>query len=205
MICGVAMYDQAYGQQKLTIVDRFGVHLSRRPILQALRDYTNPDVLEIGCGFEAPLLTDLVPKIASGVGIDVSISERAKREPKLAFFEEGAETALPKLGTKRFDAILMISVLEHIAEPLGVLVALRDLLRPGGSLVLNVPNWSGKVFLEFSAFRLGLSPAESIDDHKTYYDKRDLWPLLVRAGFKPSKIRMNYHKFGLNLFAVAKL
>ena len=42
-----------------------------------------------------------------------------------------------------------------------------------------------------------------MDDHKMYYDKRDLWPLLVRAGFKPSAIRLSYHKFGLNLFAAA--
>ena len=33
-----------------------------------------------------------------------------------------------------------------------------------------------------------------------YYDKRDLWPMLVRAGFRPSQIRLRYHKFGLNLF-----
>jgi hypothetical protein len=43
-----------------------------------------------------------------------------------------------------------------------------------------------------------------MDEHKMYYDKRDLWPLLVKAGFLPSKISMRYHKFGLNLFAVAK-
>jgi len=42
-----------------------------------------------------------------------------------------------------------------------------------------------------------------MDDHKMYYDKRDLWPLLVRAGFRPSRLRLSYHKFGLNLFAIA--
>ena len=61
----------------------------------------------------------------------------------------------------------------------------------------------GKTFLEFSAFRLGLSPKSEMDDHKMYYDKRDLWPLLVKAGFLPSAIETRYHKFGLNLFAVA--
>ena len=28
--------------------------------------------------------------------------------------------------------------------------------------------------------------------------------LLVRAGFKPSLIKLRYHKFGLNLFAIAR-
>jgi hypothetical protein len=42
-----------------------------------------------------------------------------------------------------------------------------------------------------------------MDDHKMYYDKRDLWPLLVRAGFKPSRIKLRVSQIGLNLFAVA--
>jgi hypothetical protein len=42
-----------------------------------------------------------------------------------------------------------------------------------------------------------------MDDHKMYYDKRDLWPLLVKAGFRPHDIRLRYHKLGLNLFAAA--
>jgi hypothetical protein len=71
-------------------------------------------------------------------------------------------------------------------------------------LLVNVPTWRGKFFLEFSAFRLGTSPALEMDDHKMYYDRRDLWPLLVRAGFKPSGIRLSYHKFGLNLFGTAQ-
>ncbi len=43
-----------------------------------------------------------------------------------------------------------------------------------------------------------------MDDHKLYYDPRDLWPLLVRAGFKPPAIRCFRHKFGLNTFAVCQ-
>jgi len=41
-----------------------------------------------------------------------------------------------------------------------------------------------------------------MDDHKAYYDKKDLGPLIVKSGFKPSNIKMRYHKFGLNLFAI---
>ncbi len=77
------------------------------------------------------------------------------------------------------------------------------MLAPGGVLIVNVPTWAGKTFLELSAFRLGLSPAGEMDDHRTYYGRRDLWPLLVRAGFRPSRIRLVYHKLGLNLFARA--
>ena len=43
-----------------------------------------------------------------------------------------------------------------------------------------------------------------MNDHKIYYDPRDLWPLLVRAGFIPQAIRMGTHKFGLNTYAIGR-
>ena len=78
------------------------------------------------------------------------------------------------------------------------------MLAPGGVCLLNVPSWRGKRFLEYSAFKLGLSPADEMNDHKNYYDVKDLWPLLVRGGFQPSDIRCFRHKFGMNTFAVCK-
>lgn len=197
------MRERSYGQDGLTVVDRFGVYLSRQPVLNIVRQYNHPVIMDIGCGHDARLLRDLAPSIKHGVGIDIQISEAAKNTPQLAFYEKPIERALSELEDSQFDVILMLSVLEHLWEPQTVLTACRRLLCPGGALVLNVPNWLGKRFLELSAFKLGLSPACEMDDHKMYYSKQDLWPLLVRAGFKPSGIRMRYHKFGLNLFAVA--
>ena len=196
---------RAYGISGLTVVDRIGVFLSRRRIRSAMRGYGAPDVLDIGCGHQATQLRDLAPHIRSGVGIESSVSDEAKAVANLRFIEDAAERALPGLAPGSFDVVMMISVLEHVWEPLDVLRECRRVLRPKGSLVLNVPNWRGKTFLELSAFRLKLSTPEGVEDHKTYYDKRDLWPLLVRSGFMPSQIRMGYHKFGLNLFAVAKM
>ena len=98
-----------------------------------------------------------------------------------------------------------MSVLEHLWEPGLALTHFRRLVRPGGVLAINVPSWRGKRALEFSAFRLGLSPASEMDDHKRYYDPRDLWPLLVAARFVPHGIRCFRHKFGLNTFAVCKV
>ena len=44
-----------------------------------------------------------------------------------------------------------------------------------------------------------------MDDHKWYFDPRDLWPMLVRAGFRRSQIRCHRHKFGLNTFAACRV
>jgi SAM-dependent methyltransferase len=195
---------EAYGQHKLTWVDRFGVYLSKRRILHYLPRRSDLRLLDLGCGYQATLLRALVPYCASGLGVDVRISAEARSVEKLSFIESSIEAALPELEEGRFDVVLLISVLEHLWEPLSILEHCRRVLRPGGVLFVNVPTWRGKFFLEFSAFRLGLSPALEMEDHKMYYNKPDLWPTLVRAGFKPSHLHLRYHKFGLNLFAVAQ-
>ena len=195
---------ESYGQKKLTFVDRFGVWLSQRAISSELPDRPNLEVLELGCGFKATQLVALEPRLQRGVGVDFQIDPQLSGRDKLTFYQGTIEEALPKLHTQAFDAVLVISVLEHLSDPLFVIESVRGLLKPSGVLLINVPTWRGKAFLEFFAFRLGLSPEVEMDDHKMYYDKRDLWPLLVRAGFKPSLIKLRYRKFGLNLFAVVQ-
>jgi SAM-dependent methyltransferase len=195
---------ESYGEKRLTFVDRLGVWLSQRAISRELPDRSNLEVLDLGCGFRATQLVALGPRLQRGVGVDFQIDPELGGEDKLTFYQGTIEDALAQLQTQTFDAVLLISVLEHLSDPLFVIQSAHGLLKSSGVLLINVPTWRGKDFLEFSAFRLGLSPKIEMDDHKMYYDKRDLWPLLVRAGFKPSLIRLRYHKFGLNLFAVAQ-
>ena len=196
--------EEAYGQQGLTFVDRAGVWLSQRAIKRHLPNRPDLEVLELGCGFRAAQLVALEARLKHGVGVDFRIAPELRALEKFTFYEGPIEETLPKLVTTRFDAILLISVLEHLRDPFRVIESARAMLKPSGVVLINVPTWLGKNFLEFSAFRLGLSPKLEMDDHKMYYDKRDLWPLLVRAGFKPSQISLHYHKFRLNLFAVAR-
>lgn len=195
---------ESYGEKKSTFVDRLGGWLSQRAISRELSDRSNLEVLELGCGFRATQLVALGPRLQRGVGVDFQIDPQLRHRDNVTFYQGTIEDALPKLQTETFDAVLLISVLEHLSDPLFVIQSVRGLLKPSGVLLINVPTWRGKGFLEFFAFRLGLSPKIELDDHKMYYDKRDLWPLLVRAGFRPSLIKLRYHKFGLNLFAVAQ-
>jgi SAM-dependent methyltransferase len=178
--------------------------LSQRAIARHLPARTDLEVIELGCGFRAAQLLSMERRLKHGVGVDFHFAPELAALSKFTFYEGAIEETLPKLAAGSFDVVMLISVLEHLRDPFFVLTAAVDLLKPGGVLLINVPTWLGKVFLEFSAFRLGLSPRVEMDDHKMYYDKRDLWPLLVRAGFKPSRIKLLYHKFGLNLFGVAR-
>jgi SAM-dependent methyltransferase len=198
-----ARTDESDGQRGLTLTDRVGVWLSQRAIHQNLPTRTDLEVLELGCGYRATQLIALEPFLKRGIGVDFQIAPELRGLTRYTFHEGPIEQALLKLTEERMDVIMLISVLEHLSEPQVILQFAWRMLKPSGVLLINVPTWLGKGFLEFAAFRLALSPKVEMDDHKMYYAKRDLWPLLVRAGFRPSKIRLRYHKFGMNLFAAA--
>ena len=125
------------------------------------------------------------------------------RHPRLSFVTSSIEAALPDQPSDAFDVVLFISVLEHVWDPAHCLAHCHRVLKTGGRLLVNVPTWYAKPVLEFSAFKLGASPSCEMDDHKMYYSKRDLWPLLVRSGFKPSRIGMRYQNLCMILFSTA--
>jgi SAM-dependent methyltransferase len=195
---------ESYGQHGLTLADRLGVWLSLRAIRRHLRGRSELELLELGCGYRATQLLALEPKLKRGIGVDFQIAPELQTLERFTFHQATIEEILPHLESETVDVVMLISVLEHLVEPQFVIESAWRLLRPSGLLLVNVPTWVGKRFLELSAFQFGLSPKVEIDDHKMYYGKRDLWPMLVQSGFKPSEIRLTYHKFGLNLFAAAK-
>ena len=196
--------DESFGQHGITLVDRLGVWLSQRAIRRYLPKRKGLEVLELGCGYRATQLVALGPILKHGIGIDFQISPDLHALEKFTFHEGTIEETLPSLQDESLDVVMLISVLEHLSDPRFALQASARLLRPGGVVLINVPTWLGKSFLEFSAFRLGLSPKVEMDDHKMYYNKRELWPLLIQAGFRPSQVHLRYHKLGLNLFAAAR-
>jgi SAM-dependent methyltransferase len=195
---------ESYGQHGLTPVDRLGVWLSQRAIRRHLPSRNDLEILELGCGYRATQLIALEQKLKKGIGVDFQIAPELQTLEKFTFHQGTIEQTLPDLESESVDVVMLISVLEHMTEPPFVIQSAWRLLRRSGLLLVNVPTWSGKRFLELSAFRFGFSSKVEIDDHKMYYEKRDLWPMLVHAGFKPSQIRLRYHKFGLNLFAAAR-
>lgn len=197
---------ESYGQTRQpTLVDRFGIWLSARRIRAYAGNPSGKRIGDFGCGHDARIARSFLTSADHLVLVDLSVSPELKENPKVTAIEGELPDALRALPDASLDIILCNSVLEHLWAPLDAVTAFHRLLAPGGVALINVPSWRGKWFLEFSAFRLGLSPPEEMDDHKAYYDPRDLWPMLVEAGFKPSKITCFKHKFGLNTFAVCRL
>ena len=195
----------AFGQdQPLSWVDRFGVWLSARQIRRWSGDVEGLRVCDVGSGYHARLARRFALDGAKATAVDMAISADLRQIEGLEYVEGRLPGVLEGLATESWDLVLCISVLEHLREPGDALAHFYRMLAPGGLCLINVPSWRGKRFLEYSAFHLGLSPKAEMDDHKMYYDTKDLWPLLVRAGFFPSGIRCFKHKFGLNTFAACR-
>lgn len=193
----------SFGINGLKILERIGVWLSHRAIRPVINLYTQPQLLDLGSGYGCRLFSYFRPQLGKSMVVDIDIDQRFKALPDLSVIQSTIEDAWPQIPKESFDIITIINVLEHVWDPQETLKEAFTRLRTGGRLIVNVPTWLGKSVHEYQAFRLGLSSPIEIDDHKCYFNKPDLWPLLVRAGFKPSRIQMRYHKFRLNLFSVA--
>jgi SAM-dependent methyltransferase len=196
----------AFGQTSgPSAVDRLGVWLSQHQIRRTVGNLAGKDVADFGCGFEATTMRSYLGVVRSATLVDLSLAPDLKASPGVTAIEGELPDSLAVLPSESLDVILCMSVLEHLWEPQRTVSEFRRLLRPGGVCAINVPSWLGKRALEYSAFKLGRSPVEEMDDHKNYYDPRDLWPLLVRAGFRPRNIRCFRHKFRLNTFAICRM
>lgn len=199
------MRTESFGQaHKLTPVDTFGVWLSAVQVKRRAGALAGKRVGDFGCGFQATLSRTFLDEVAHLTLCDVALAEDLRQHEKVTALEGPLPATLSLVADASLDVVLCLSVLEHLDEPEETLAHFRRIVSPGGVVLLNVPSWRGKTFLELSAFRLGLSPRAEMDDHKMYYDPKDLWPMLVRAGFKPSGLDVFTHKFGLNTFAVCR-
>jgi SAM-dependent methyltransferase len=98
-------------------------------------------VLEVGCG-RGLLLSALHQRGYDCYGIERSelAATRAKETAGLRIFT--APLSGCDFADSSFDLAILWHVLEHLHDPVGDLEILNRLLKPGGSLVLEVPNFS---------------------------------------------------------------
>jgi 2-polyprenyl-3-methyl-5-hydroxy-6-metoxy-1,4-benzoquinol methylase len=197
---------QAFGvDYELSVMDRFGMWLSTRQIDRQVGGLRGKRLADIGCGHNAWFVRSVVDEVERAMVVDITIAEDLKAHPKLTTREGMLPDVLEGVPSGSFDVVVCNNTLEHLWDPEAVVRRIRAMLRPGGTCFLNVPSWSGKRVLEAAAFRFGLTVREEIDDHKAYYDRRELWKLVVRSGFKPSHVACRSHKFGLNTYAVCSI
>ena len=106
--------------------------------LRELDGMTPGRLLDVGCGKGRFLAA------ASAAGWDAMGVEYAPASAEAARATYGVEVVAGdflELDLPRdFDAVTMWHVLEHLPDPAGAVARARDLVRPGGRIVISVPN-----------------------------------------------------------------
>jgi SAM-dependent methyltransferase len=85
-----------------------------------------------------------------------------------------------------FDAVFASHVIEHTPDPVAVLSRIREILAPGGKLLLAVPNFDSldRVLLGPQSFA-GLSAPR----HMVHFTPATLTDVLVRSGLRITEVR----------------
>ena len=169
-----------------------------RQVMPAIRGHPDARLLDIGCGYNAPLLRAVEPYVREAVGIDPSAP--SIEGPRLRTVRATFESAMP-FGAGSFDIVTMLAVLEHLSNPEQVISEIARVLRPGGQLVLTVPSHAAKPVLEFLAYRLHVLSEVGVRDHKRYYGCKDLHGLFAGTGMRID--RHAYFQLGMNNYVCA--
>ncbi len=141
------------------------------------------DLLEIGCGPGLFLTEARRLGVATTVGTDLNPWAVDAARARGLDARLGSIESVP--ATARFDAIVLLDVLEHVAEPLPFLAAVRARLRPEGRLLVMTPNLRS-VLARVSGRRW---VSLKIPEHVRYYSPRGITAVLAASGFEVHAMR----------------
>jgi SAM-dependent methyltransferase len=147
--------------------------------------------LDIGCG-RGFLVAGMARVGMEAEGLEPSESAAARAR------EAGLNVTcglLHEVGypTRRFDAISIYHVLEHTEQPLEILRECRRILKPGGELVVGVPNFDSLVFALVKSTWTGLQ----LPTHLQHFTPASIRMIAESAGFTVESMLTDSTKEGV--------
>lgn len=183
-------YDAAFFERLFSIEDRHFWFRSRNDIIgDIVRNIVSdlPDgyrILEVGCGTGSVLKT-LEQVCSRGMVMGLDQHEEglqfARKRTNCTLIQGDARTMM---FDERFHVIGLFDVLEHLPDDVRMLADLRDLLVPGGALILTVP-----------ALQSLWSYFDEASHHCRRYDREELKVKLEEAGYRVEFV--SYYMFAL--------
>lgn len=155
----------------------------------------NPTICDIGCG-SGRFLTLMQERGAIVTGVDPSaVSQDANKRAGHEFFLGTAEQLPEAISGRQFDVVTMFQSLEHCRDPMKALSNARRLVRPGGLLVVDVPNMD---CLSARIYRQAWWHTDA-GRHLQFFTPKSLAHCCAQAGFRV--IKCEYEGFMLQFSA----
>jgi 2-polyprenyl-3-methyl-5-hydroxy-6-metoxy-1,4-benzoquinol methylase len=179
--------------------EQFGTNVSRSNRFSDLRRkqltlemIEGERILEIGSA-EGWMTEGLVSKAETVVSCDIAMNylKRAQENGMDAKFFRVDSHCLPFVD-KYFDCVVMTEVLEHLYSPYRALEEIHRVLKPGGHLVISVPN---VLSLSNIARHILRKNSRKLNAHLSVYDFFGLKQLLGFTGFDVHKARTSFFYF----------
>ncbi|MBI4184340.1 MAG: class I SAM-dependent methyltransferase [Proteobacteria bacterium] len=147
-------------------------------VLAEFAPYLGGTIVEVGAGLgsyskslvEVANRLDLVEP---STALAPKLSARFAADARVRVFPESAESWLGHAPDDSYDSVLLINVLEHIADDSEVLRRLSRVLKPGGHLLLFVP-----------ALPWLYGPVDRLVGHHRRYTIKDLKAKTAAAGYR---------------------
>jgi SAM-dependent methyltransferase len=153
---------------------------------QRVEKFKRPgQLLDIGCG-DGTFIRHMAAHGWQATGFDLSPTAQrlARKHNKKAVILTGKWKNL-KLPPASFDCLTLWQVLEHVADPRQLLRRCHTLLRPGGLLVVAVPNIASLQAWLTKKRWWGLD----VPRHLTHFSPEVLKQTLQKSGFRIIKIK----------------
>jgi glycosyltransferase involved in cell wall biosynthesis len=143
-------------------------------------------ILDLGCG-PGELAHVLIERGHDVVGVDLQPPQYRLS----GFVQANINDGIPPSITEKFDTILLADVLEHLTDPLGLLVEAREHLTPGGVILASLPNavhWSVRAQIAMGRFDYA---SKGILDrtHLRFYTDASARRLFADAGLEVATFR----------------
>jgi len=159
-------------------------------------------LLDCGCG-PGTITVGLAEAVAPGqvVGVDlepgqVALAEKtaSARGLRNAHFEAASIYRLP-FPDGAFDVVFSHALFEHLSEPAAALQEIRRVLRPGGTVALSSPDWSGNLMApQDQEVQRAIEVFKAVQRRNggNPYVGRDFGRLLPEAGFEDVRLSAIY-------------
>jgi SAM-dependent methyltransferase len=176
-------------------------HFNRAIRAAILRRKNLGSVLDVGCG-SGNFLRCMKEKGFSVFGIEPSGSgsDYARNEHGLDIYHGMMEDYLAAQAGQRFDVITLLNVLEHLTDPAGALVQLRQALVSDGVLAVVVPDARFHDLVGRLRRRLGFADPYWIEQPKSILSGFKLPDHL--CSFQPATLAALLNRCGLRVVAI---